>query len=242
MVYKILFAALTVVLFIFPNLSGVSAQTDDPMFEVGAQFSTMDLSIGRATTLTIFPCLVAPCPGIENSSGRRTMEPGFGGRFGFNFNHYFAVEAETNIFPRDREFDGGRKLQLVAGVKAGRRFDKLGVFAKARPGFVRLSRGDYRFGSGGCPTVFPPPIGCYVPVAKTNFAFDAGGVVEVYPSSRTIIRFDAGDTMIRYGPRIVPVVIDPGGGSTSFARVVAVPAPAQTVHNLQLSAGFGFRF
>lgn len=242
MPYKIFFAALTLVLLIVLHPDPASAQTDDPKFEVGTQFSTIDLSIGRATTFTSFPCLVPPCPGIENSSSQRTMEPGFGGRFGFNFNHYFAVEAETNIFPRDREFDGGRKLQLVAGVKAGKRFDKLGVFAKARPGFVRLSRGDYRFGSGGCPTVFPPPIGCYVPVVKTSFAFDAGGVVEVYPSSRTIIRFDAGDTIIRYGPRIVPVVIDPGGGSTSFARVVAVTAPAQTVHNLQLNVGFGFRF
>ncbi len=242
MIYKILFAALTVVLFTFQNPGSVSAQTEDPKFEVGAQFSTIDLSIGRASTFTSIPCFVPPCPVIENSSGQRTMAPGFGGRFGYNFNHYFAIEAETNIFPRDREFDGGRKHQLVAGAKVGKRFDKVGIFAKARPGFVRLSRGDYRFGSGGCPTVFPPPIGCYVPGAKTSFAFDAGGVVEVYPSARTIIRFDAGDTMIRYGPRIVPVVIDPGGGSTSFARVVAVPAPKQTVHNLQLSAGFGFRF
>ena len=241
MTFKILFAALILFLFVF-NTATVHAQKDDPKFEVGGQFSTLDLSIGRATTLTIFPCLVAPCPVFENSSGKRTMEPGFGGRFGYNFNHYVAIEAETNFFPRDREFDGGRKIQLVAGAKVGKRFDKVGAFAKARPGFARLSRGDYRFGSGGCPTVFPPPLGCYIPVAKTSFAFDAGGVFEIYPSSRTIIRFDVGDTIIRYGPRIVPVVIDPGGGSTTFARTVAVPAPSQTVHNLQLSAGFGFRF
>lgn len=242
MISRIIFAAIAGVLLITVSGASVCAQTDDPKFEVGAQFSTIDLSIGRATTLTFIPCFVPPCPVIEHASGNRTMEPGFGGRFGYNVNHSFAVEVETNIFPRDREFDGGRKFQLLAGAKVGKRFEKVGVFAKARPGFVRLTRGDYQFGTGGCITVFPPPLGCYVPVAKTSFAFDAGGVVEVYPSARTIIRFDAGDTIVRYGARIVPIVIDPGGGSTSFARVVAVPAPAQTVHNLQLGAGVGFRF
>ena len=242
MVYKILFAAFTSLLFIFQNPGRVTAQTPQPQFEVGAQFSTIGLSIGRATTVTSIPCVVPPCPVVVNASGERTMEPGFGGRIGYNLNRYFAVEAEANIFPRDREGDGGRKVQLVAGAKVGRRYDKVGVFAKARPGFIRLSRGDYQFGSGGCITVFPPPLACYVPIAKTSFAFDAGGVFEVYPSSRTIIRFDAGDTIVRYGPRIVPVIIDAGGGSTSFARAVAVPAPKQTVHNLQLSVGVGFRF
>ena len=91
MFFKILFAALTVVLFIFQTSGAVSAQTDDPKFEVGAQFSTIDLSIGHATTFTSFPCFVPPFPGIENST-RRTMEPGFGGRFGYNVNHFFAVE------------------------------------------------------------------------------------------------------------------------------------------------------
>jgi hypothetical protein len=44
--------------------------------------------------------------------------------------------------------------------------------------------------------------------SHNNFALDAGGVLELYPSSRTIIRFDAGDTIVRIGnaTSTVPVV------------------------------------
>jgi hypothetical protein len=61
---------------------------------------------------------------------------------------------------------------------------------------------------------------------------DLGGVVEVYPSRRVVVRFDAGDTMIRYGAHDV---LD-FGFNPEFFR-----APAQTTHNFQLSAGVGFR-
>jgi len=242
MVSKIFFAAMTAVLLIVLNNSTVRAQADDRKFEVGVQFSTIDLSTGRAGVITTFPCLVPPCPVKESFSGDRKMEPSFGGRFGYNVNQYFAIEAETNFFPRDREFDGGRKLQVLAGAKVGKRFDKVGVFAKARPGFVRLSRGDYRFGSGACIAVFPPPVGCFESTAKTSFAFDVGGVFEIYPSAHTIIRFDAGNTIVSYDARNVAVVITPPSGTVTPTRVVVIPAPAQKVHNLQLSVGVGFRF
>lgn len=242
MVCKILFAAMTGVLLIVFNNATVRAQADDRKFEMGVQFSTIDLSTGRASVFSTFPCFVPPCPVTETVTGQRKMEPGFGARFGYNVNQYFTIEAETNFFPRDREFDGGRKFQVLAGAKVGKRFDKVGVFAKARPGFLRLSRGDYSFGSGGCIAVFPPPVSCYDSTAKTSFAFDAGGVVEVYPSARTIVRFDAGDTIVRYDARTVAAVIEPAGGTPPFARVVVIPAAAQKVHNLQLSVGVGFRF
>jgi hypothetical protein len=57
--------------------------------------------------------------------------------------------------------------------------------------------------------------------SKTEAAFDMGGVVEFYPSRSTTVRFDLGDTIIRFR--------DPGYAT-------------QTTHNLQFSAGFGFRF
>jgi hypothetical protein len=61
---------------------------------------------------------------------------------------------------------------------------------------------------------------------------DIGGVVEVYPSRRVIVRFDAGDTMIRYGPHDV---LD-FSHTPEFFR-----APGQTTHNFQLSSGVSFR-
>ena len=157
-----------------------------------------------------------------------------------NFSKYFSLEAEGNFFARDRDVDGGRKTQALFGVKAGKRFEKFGVFAKARPGFVRYEKGDYRFGTGGCPTVFPPPLGCFRPVARTNFAVDLGGVVELYPSKRTIIRFDGGDTIVRLPAR--NVAESQSNASSPVFNLVVLPESRQTTHNIQASVGFGFRF
>jgi hypothetical protein len=200
----------------------VSAQADEKKFEVAGQFSVLSTTT-RAASGIVF-------------TEDRTNVAGFGGRFGYNASEYFALEAEVNFFPRDRDLEGGQKFQGLFGVKAGKRFDKVGVFAKARPGFIRFEKGDYVFGTGGCITVFPPPLACFRPVATTNFALDLGGVVELYPSERTLLRFDVGDTIIRFDQRNVAATSD------LFAGLVAFPLPAETKHNLQASAGFGFRF
>src|SRR5437764_1323769 len=117
------------------------AQGVEKKFEVGGQFSLL-----RVTSSTVTSA------GDISGQDRETV-PGFGGRFGYNISKHFAVEAEGNFFPRDRDLEGGRKIQGLFGVKAGQRFEKAGVFVKARPGFVRSKRGDYRFVGG--PQVFP---------------------------------------------------------------------------------------
>jgi hypothetical protein len=66
-----------------------------------------------------------------------------------------------------------------------------------------------------------------------------GGVFEIYPSRRTLIRFDVGDTIIRFDRRNVAAV-DPALPPT--ARMVTFTVSEETKHNLQASAGFGFRF
>ena len=124
-------------------------------------------------------------------------------------------------------------------MKAGKRFEKFGVFGKARPGFVRFKRGNYVFGSGGCPTVFPPPLACLQPVARTNFAVDLGGVIEFYPTKHTIIRFDAGDTIVRVPVQNLALFFPPPPPAFLF---VVFPESTQIRHNFQGSVGFGFRF
>ncbi len=178
-----------------------------------------------------------PCPpSLFFGEDGEKNEPGFGGRLGYNFNHYFALEAEADYFPRDRDADGARKAQVLAGAKVGKRFEKFGLFGKARPGFVRFSQGDYRL-IGACVTIFPAPITCFESEPKTNFALDLGGVVEFYPSQKTIVRFDAGDTMIFFGDRRV-VLAD----ENIPPRLTVSTRGSETRHNLQISAGFGFRF
>jgi hypothetical protein len=211
------------------------AQSDEKKIEIGGQ-----LSLLRVPTLTVsstgIVCVTIPCPTTAFSQGTE-IDPGLGARIGYNVASYLTLEAEGSLFPRDRDREGGRKMQGLFGAKVGKRFDKAGVFAKARPGFVRFSRGDYRFGPGGCIAVFPPPIACFEPVAKTNFAFDLGGVAEFYPSRNTILRFDAGDTIVRFGRRNAAAL-----STTGLTGLVVLPVAAETKHNLQVSAGVGFRF
>lgn len=221
------------------NVHLAHAQADERRFEVGGQFSLLRLTTLRATSTT-FPCILAPCPVAGAFSSSRETELGFGGRFGYNFSEYFGLEAEGNFFPRDRDSEGGQKMQGLLGARVGKRFDKVGLFVKARPGFVRFGKGDYVL-VRACVQTFPPPLACFDPRSKTNFAFDLGGVIEWYPSKRTIVRFDAGDTMIHFGNRTVGGV-DLPPGDTGPTRLVAIPQAAETTHNLQGSIGFGYRF
>lgn len=171
------------------------AQTELPRFEVGAQFSAIDM---------------------RDSVGEKP--PGIGGRFSYNLNEYAALDAELNYFSTGEvNLD---RTQGLFGVKAGRRFGsspKVGLFVKARPGFMRFH-------------------GERVPGASVNgttkFALDLGGVLELYPSKRTVVRIDAGDTIIFYNGETVRRFSLPGGPQERLG----------TGHGLQIGIGFGYRF
>ncbi|MBA3572365.1 MAG: hypothetical protein H0W34_10415 [Pyrinomonadaceae bacterium] len=126
-------------------------------------------------------------------------EPGFGARLTYNVNRKIAFEAEGTLFPNKTIFSGlgeGRAVQAQFGVKAGKRFSKFGIFGKARPGF--LSVGEVFSNEPGSMVVI---FGSTIPDArigrKTHFTTDLGGVFEFYPTHRIIVRFDAGDTIVR---------------------------------------------
>ncbi|HEV2830182.1 MAG TPA: hypothetical protein VGW76_21460, partial [Pyrinomonadaceae bacterium] len=189
----------------------------------GAQFSSLSL---QEIEHCVF-CLALDYRDILTQTG-------FGGRLTYNLTSGFALEVQSDFYPREvRQFinngrAGGRILQAQAGVKAGKRFEKFGVFGKARPGIISFSKAlkveglDPTFG-------FP-----FFRAARRNyFSMDVGGVLEFYPAPRIVTRFDAGDTMIRYGAA-EPLWI--------FAAVSNFPVPAQTTHNFQFSAGVGWRF
>jgi hypothetical protein len=233
MLRKPILLAVLLLLFV-AGFKEVWAQADDDLrFEAGGQFSLIRVPTHSFTPIV---CVTLPCPGVVFTEEEKT-EPGFGGRFGYNFSRYFALEAEGNFFPRDRATDGGRKTQVVGGAKVGQHFGSVGLFGKARPGFIHFSQGDFGAGPSVCPAIFPPPIACFQSKGKTNFALDLGGVVEFYPSPRTILRFDVGDTMIFLGDRNVALT-----NTNNPANVVVLPRASETTHNLQITAGFGFRF
>jgi hypothetical protein len=188
-----------------------SSNTRTMRFEVGAQFTSLFVAPGK-------PPGLASLPGLH-------AEPGVGGRFTFNLTDNVAFEAEGNYYTRNQLFStsGGHMFQGQFGVKAGKRFEKWGLFAKARPGFIGFTR-VFEFGGA---QVRPADFF----VTKHYPSLDVGGVVEIYVSRRVMARFDAGNTIIRYGEVRIPGVAQP-----------FVIQARETRHNFQLSSGVGFRF
>ena len=132
-------------------------------------------------------------------------DTGVGGWLTYNVTDNIGIEGEYNYFPGELlpGFTSSRQ-QALFGVKSGIRSESAGIFFKLRPGFQRFNF------AGITPD-------------RTKFALDLGGVFELYPLKRTVVRFDVGDTMIQLDPSL--------GFPGSF-----------TSHNIQVSAGIGLRF
>lgn len=222
--------------FVFAAAAVARAQNDGPRWEVGGQVSAFDVSDGTGSVLE-FTCESLRCFTITTNADHRATEFGFGARVGYRLDRYFTVEAEGDFFPRegaltDDDFTGGRKLQVLFGAKVGRSHERFGFFLKARPGFVHFARGDLRQ-TGPCNFDFPPPLACFETRGRTDFAFDLGAVLELYPSARTLVRIDVGDTLMWARRHNVPV---------RGLRDVVAETPEGMTHNFQSSVGFGLRF
>jgi hypothetical protein len=136
---------------------------------------------------------------------------GIGVRFHYNLTRLAAVDAELTHYPENPAGNFGETAAL-AGIRAGKKFSRIGVFAKARAGVMHFG-GDY----------FTQQLNL-----RTRSIVDIGGIVEYYPSRRTFLRLEAGDTVIYFGA----------------ARLFNRPDPDAlgTIHNFQPALGFGFRF
>lgn len=177
---------------------------------------------------------VAASLNMLRSSGLSNTSIGPGGRLTFDLTPYLSLEGELAFYPKERiegvltETPVGsyrlvgqrRRTDALFGVRVGSRGERFGLFAKARPGFTRLGdRGTACEGSG-CAVILM----LYAPYSyRTEFAFDVGGGVEFYPSTRTVARVELGDTMMRH-------------------RSSAPPCSDCTTHNLSTRLGIGYRF
>jgi hypothetical protein len=143
-----------------------------------------------------------------------------GGRLSWNFSRHFSLDGEIDVSPfrtpnLTTSYQGGHLLQSFLGIKAGKRWDRFGIFGKARPGlnsysgvitsFTQLS---FQFGR------------------RTDPAFDVGVITEFYVSRRFLLRYDFGDTIIHY----------------NSGSVGAVPVQGATRNNFQFSTSLAFRF
>ena len=141
---------------------------------------------------------------------------GVGGFVVYSPAPWFGVDASTSIFFSEEV--GGYAWQLLAGPRVGTLWNDLALFGRVRPGLVRFSERFFK-PNIACILIFPPPESCLAP--HTNFALDLGGTVELPLNDATALRFDLGDTLIRYDRN------DLG---------------AEWMHNLQFAGGLGWRF
>ncbi len=152
-------------------------------------------------------------------------EPGIGGRATYDLLPHLSVEAALTLFVRSQSstiLDGGRSVQALFGVKSGVRREKFGYFLRVRPGFQSFTNTVTAISNTGSPIVSTG--------TKTYPALDLGGGVEVYTTKRTVLRFDAGDTLGFVGSRTAQILGSP------------VTVDGGTVNSFQFSTGFGWRF
>jgi len=156
-------------------------------------------------------------------------EPGYGGYASYRFFGVFYLDGDLLYFPRSPALsgphDGGTILQGLVGLKGGIRRNHFGFFGKVRPGFNSYSQALTSVTTTGGST----PVDGYG--RSTNFVLDLGGIIELYPSKRSTLRLEVGDTHLFFGTRNVNVdgTIEPVGGG-------------KMQHSIQVVVGYGWRF
>jgi hypothetical protein len=173
--------------------------------------------LGTQYTYVSLPVLTRDCP--------TTCREGFSGMgttFTYNFTHGFAFDSSTNFLPGQNGSQG--MMQGLYGIRLGPQFHHVGVFGKVRPGFIYYKNAI-------------PGGGDDKPNSLTRFAWDMGGIVEVYPGreSRSVLRFDVGTTLVRYLTDRYDDRFTQIGGVISNQYWV-------TQGNFQFSTGYTYRF
>jgi len=148
---------------------------------------------------------------IPNDRIGATTDSGIGARFSYNFTSSLAVETEANYYLTGTSqrglLSGGRAISLLAGPKAGIRKRKFGIFFKSRFGVLTFSN---VFNTAALSDL-------YSTSRKTHAAMDLGGVAELYPTSRLVLRLDVGQLLVRYGDSTL-LVFPLGNGLSAEER------------------------
>src|SRR5215469_1316145 len=138
-------------------------------WEIGTQYNNISL-----------PVLTNEC---SNGAACRKNLSGVGFNFDYNFTRGISFDSTTAFIPAQQ---GSQAiLQGLYGVKMGARLEHFGIFGKVRPGFIYYKDAI-------------PGGGDLTPNSLARFAWDVGGIFEVYPAHNSTIRFDVGTTLVRY--------------------------------------------
>jgi hypothetical protein len=144
----------------------------EPIFgrtQFGMQYSTLNLPMDR-----------------EGCFACRTTSSGGGASFGYRILPWLAFDSQANYFPGGGGYgEKGSATEGLFGAKLGRPFNSWGVFATMRPGFIHYDK-----------VLTDAAANQYGSVNR--FALDLGATFEYYVSKRGALRFEVGNTLVRY--------------------------------------------
>jgi hypothetical protein len=152
----------------FPKSAGDLERPPLERWEIGTQYSNVSLPVVSTT------CSELAC--------RKNLS-GLGANFTYNFTRGGGFDSTLNFIPGQQ--GSSPMMEGLFGVRMGIRTEKVGVFAKVRPGFIYYENALPVLGETGTGSL-------------TRFAVDLGGIVEYYPERNSTFRFDIGTTAVRY--------------------------------------------
>jgi hypothetical protein len=134
----------------------------------------------------------------SRDAGLGTSAIGLGGRFVYPLFPHVDFDSDLIIWPNNQA-STGTWIQGLFGFKMGQRFQRVGVFAKVRPGFMHFRKDPFGRANPSGGSI----LGGRNFAHTTDPSVDVGGVLEYYTSRGIVLRFDLGDTIISYGKRSV---------------------------------------
>jgi hypothetical protein len=183
------------------------AQSSEPRLETGVFFTFAKLERIGST-----------------DHGVGTSTAGLGGRIGWRLVRHVDVDGELSVHPRAGV--SGYRIQGFAGARVGMSFGRLELYAKARPGFLYFEKDPFGVASPGSTFLRPEWADSLEP------ALDLGASIEYRTRRGLLVRFDVGETIVRYNSRTV----------VSSQLLPPMEVGGFTTRNRQWSMGVGRRF
>lgn len=182
---------------------------DNAKWEIGGHYATLNLP-SQCTT----------------SSSCQTLNNGFGGNLTYNFSSWLGLDNEMNFFGANGDTStattGGRVTEGLFGFRLGPTTRRWGLYSVVRPGFVNFGGvlGQSQSQSAATSALFSPaaaigapqitariayqvpgssdPVAMLGLTSATYFAFNYGEAIEYRPTKHAALRFDIGDTIVKY--------------------------------------------
>jgi len=145
------------------------AWKDDPRYSFGVQYVAMQFPLDSETC---YKC--------------KQLYSGYGFDFNYRLAKYAWIDLAANLFPGSGAYgEHGGAQETLAGFKFGKTLGSWTIYSNLRNGFIHYDK-----------ALVPGSNSVYEDVWR--YALDLGGTVEYAASRHTVLRFNAGTTLIHY--------------------------------------------